>query len=95
MEWIYLLFSLLFIHVSALKIPIKRAGLVNRAIPGASIKHVSLASAAGNNSNLGSIKDIRVINYLVFLGHCANRQSVHDNYQGERSWYVTRLEFNI
>jgi hypothetical protein len=73
MEWSSLFFSLLFtnvfIHVSALRIPIKRAGLVNRATTGASINSYSLAGAAsGNDSNLGNVQDIRVNNHsTVFL----------------------------
>jgi hypothetical protein len=73
MEWTYLFFWLLstnvFIHVSALGIPIERAGVVKRAATGASIKSVSFATA-GNNSNLGSIQDTRVNSHsIVFLAH--------------------------
>jgi hypothetical protein len=92
MEWICFLiafvFSNAFIHVSALKLPIKRAEIVKRATTGASIKSVSLAGA-GNSSALGSVGDIRVINCKTVSSGTdyANKCLVHNNDKGQRSWY--------
>jgi len=60
MELTYLISLLIanaFVHVSALKLPIKRAGLVKRAA-GASVQSVVL-DGTGNSSALGTIGDIR------------------------------------
>ena len=68
MELIFLI-SLLFanalMHVAALKLPIKRAGVVKRAA-GVSVKSVVL-DGAGNSSTLGTIGDIRVISFTTFF----------------------------
>ena len=67
MELIYLISLLIanaFVHVSALKLPIKRASIVKRAA-GASVKSVVLDST-GNGNALGTIGDIRVITTILF-----------------------------
>jgi hypothetical protein len=69
MELICLLLSFLFanefMQVSALKLPIKRAGVVKRAL-GASVKSVALGGAGGGGA-LGTVGDIRVINCTTIL----------------------------
>jgi len=62
---ISLLCTNVFIHVSALRIPIKQAEVVKRASAGALVKSVSLAGAG--NSDLGSVGDIRVIDCTIIL----------------------------